>query len=922
MCANYDVIIITESWLCGNILTTEIFGNNYQVFRQDRNYEKLNCTRGGGVLIAPLSSLSAKIIPTNHYLSFEDLWIQVSFTNFNAIIGVAYFPPNSQRISYENFIDTVETLRRDHPNVNFLVFGDFNLPGINWTSEDNFMVPNGYLSAEADVLLENMYYLELQQVNHTNNSNGRILDLIFTDELHDLHINTPEMTLSNIDQHHPALELTFNTKNIPTLKHKAKISVYIFKDANFDELNNFYNSVDWSFIQNVNDIDRVVEQFYALIFNGIDRFVPTKIITHDKYPKWYNSHVKKLISLKNKYYKKYKNSGLLVDYDIYSRIRRECKYHIDMCYLLFITNTEQMIPSNIKYFWAYISSLRKNNAIPALMEYNGIQLTDPQEIADSFADYFESCYSKHSNSVINDTPIYDLTNTISSHQFTLQEVEDKITALDIHKNAGPDGIPPIFLKKCCNSLSGPLCSLFQKSFDNGTFPNTWKTSTLFPIFKSGDKSKIKNYRGVSMLSAIPKVFESIITDELFSCYKHLIVKEQHGFYKGRSTTTNLAVYHDFLINNIEAGYQVDVIYTDLSKAFDSVCHPLLIRKLKAIGILGNYLEWIGSYLEGRCQCVKIGSAVSREISVTSGVPQGSHIGPILFLLFVNDVLSVFSNCQCLIYADDLKFYSVVKSHEDCLKVQTDLNNLVSYCETNFLKLNVDKCKTMRFYKCHNPIIFDYVINNVIFESVTTVSDLGVIFDTELTFNAHIDNIVVKGFRMLGFIRRNSQHVTDTQALKSLYNCLVRSILEYNSIIWYPTHVCHISRIERVQSKFVKYLLWKSHFPYNNIPHPLRLQLAGYVSLERRRDNMMLCFLHKIISGTVDCEDLLRIICFRIYPRSTRSRELFAERLHRTNYGCNAFVDRIVRNYNKNFIDCDIFSIKYETLRNHLYNSII
>ena len=162
--------------------------------------------------------------------------------------------------------------------------------------------------------------------------------------------------------------------------------------------------------------------------------------------------------------------------------------------------------------------------------------------------------------------------------------------------------------------------LFQRSFVTGIFPDIWKYSILVPIFKSGDRADVENYRGISLLSSVAKLFESIITDELFKTYKHYIVPEQHGFYRGRSTATNLADYHTFLVSSVEAGNQVDVIYTDLSKAFDSVCHSQLEKKLYAIGVSGTYLQWITSYLTSRKQRVTVGGAVSREVTVTSGVP--------------------------------------------------------------------------------------------------------------------------------------------------------------------------------------------------------------------------------------------------------------------------------------------------------------
>lgn len=409
-----------------------------------------------------------------------------------------------------------------------------------------------------------------------------------------------------------------------------------------------------------------------------------------------------------------------------------------------------------------------------------------------------------------------------------------------------------------------------------------------------------------MLSAMPKIFESILTDDIFHTYKHHIAPEQHGFFKGRSTSSNLALYQDFIISSVESGKQVEVIYTDLARAFDSVCHTLLIQKLARIGISGSYLKCISSYLTGRRQCVSVCGSFSDDFIVTSGVPQGSHIGPVLFLLFFNDVVGCFEHSQCLLYADDLKFFSV---SEGCGDLQGDLDRLVEWCDNNYLSLNVVKCKSMRFSRRRIQTVSTYLIKNENIETVASTNDLGVIFQSDLSFNLHIDSIVLKALRMLGFIRRSTKYVVDTRAIVCLYYSFVRSILEYCSGIWSPTYACHIDRIERVQNKFVKYLLYKFHFPYAGVPYEVRLQLCGMKSLEQRRKEFLLLFLFKLTSGLTDCGELLEKILFKVPTRPTRQTQLFYEMPHRTNYGTCSFMDRMMKNYNVYFSNHDIFSFR-------------
>ena len=308
-------------------------------------------------------------------------------------------------------------------------------------------------------------------------------------------------------------------------------------------------------------------------------------------------------------------------------------------------------------------------------------------------------------------------------------------------------------------------------------------------------------------------------------------------------------------------------------------------------------------------------STSHEVYVTSGVPQGSHIGPVLFLLFINDVVSCFKTSKCLLYADDLKFYDIVSSSVNGL--QSDLNDFVQWCLLNNLKINISKCKVISFYKRTNPLISNYKINSTYIERVSSINDLGVIFDVNLSFNLHVDSIALKSSRLLGFIKRNTKHINDTKALSCLYNCLVRSILEYCSIIWAPRYACHVNRLEKVQNKFMKYLLYKFHFPYIGITYETRMLLCGYKSLECRRREALLLFLFKLINGKIDCSNLLSLVHILAPHRRTRQLQLFFEHTHRTNYGQNAFVDRLVSNYNKYFSDYDIFHLSFLSLKNIL-----
>ena len=910
---NYDAILLTKTWLHDGIFDTELFDSRYTVFRRDRNYDALDCQRGGGVLIAISLPTQASVIPTPAVNSFEDIWIELRVGEVGIVIGCAYVPPGSPLESYQSFCNTCESLKNKFEHHKFLIFGDFNLPTIVWSMEDSTLVPGGLQTPTAETVIDSMFFLELEQINPVINTLGRTLDLVFADEFDSRVVRQCDDPLLGLDLHHPALELHLDLKYIPLLKNKNVTTLYQFHKADYLSLNLYYNQVDWSFITEQADMDMMVQHFYEVLFEGINQFVPKKTITGQKYPRWFDSQLRNLIAQKNKLHRKYKRSRRQDDYDEYSRLRKEVKFRTDWCYLMYVTNTEHLIPDNVKHFWSFVKSLNKcASGLPSTMRFNSLELSNPADIANAFASHFQSCYTDFSNMNLHGSGPVDFASTLSHHHFTVTELDDKLQHLDISKGAGPDGIPPVLLRNCCESLAEPLKNLFQVSMDKGSFPSTWKFSNLLPIFKSGDKSDVHNYRGISLLSAIPKLCESILTDEIFNAFKNYIITEQHGFYRGRSTATNLAEYQNFLISSIETGKQVDAVYTDLFKAFDSVCHPLLLRKLSDIGVSGNYLEWIESYLCDRRQRVIVCGSISREVLVTSGVPQGSHLGPILFLLFINDVLSCFHTSHVLLYADDLKLYGSVDSNLGGL--QSDLDRFVEWCNLNYLKINVSKCKVVGFYKCLHPLRLEYSINSIAIDRVSSISDLGVVFDRELSFNLHIDNIILKSLRMLGFIKRTTKHINDTKALTCLYNSLVRSILEYCSVIWSPRYACHMARVEKVQNRFVKYLLFKFRVPYNDLSYETRLLLCGFKSLECRRRNALILFLYKLLHGLIDSTNIVNLISLLVPTRRTRHTQLFFENTHRTNYGLNAFVDRLVNNYNTHYSDYDIFHMSLNSIK--------
>ena len=267
----------------------------------------------------------------------------------------------------------------------------------------------------------------------------------------------------------------------------------------------------------------------------------------------------------------------------------------------------------------------------------------------------------------------------------------------------------------------------------------------------------------------------MLYDHLYPAVKNVVSQYQHGFMKQRSTTTNLMAYTTGIIRRLEKRQQIDAVYVDFSKAFDRVPHKLSVAKLTALGLPHWLTRWLGSYLCNRTAYVKVAGALSHRYDITSGVPQGSHLGPLIFILFIN--LCALLQSSKLLYADDLKIYRSICNSNDVRVLQGDINVLLKWCTRNGMEVNENKCKVISFRRIRSPVLAEYKMGQSALERVQTISDLGVTIDCKMEFNQHISISVAKSYALLGFLRRNASCFTDINVLKTLYFSLVRGVLE-------------------------------------------------------------------------------------------------------------------------------------------------
>ena len=473
--------------------------------------------------------------------------------------------------------------------------------------------------------------------------------------------------------------------------------------------------------------------------------------------------------------------------------------------------------SNPRKTWQMIKSLLPNakDSSPTINKIvlNKTEINDTASIANQFNTYFSSVGKNLAMkfSEQNDTDHHKflgkrISNSIYLEPTSPQEVFKEINSLNLNKSPGLDGITAYFIKLASDIVAVPLSILCNLSFSEGVFPNCMKNAKVIPLFKTGSKTELSNYRPISLLSCLSKVMEKLIYSRLINYLNKnsILHPNQYGFRSGLSTSHALLDVVTTTYDNINKMLYTLLIFIDYKKAFDTVCHKILLSKLEHYGICGPALNLISSYLNHRTQCVSINDRLSALSHISYGVPQGSILGPLLFLLYINDInnINTYSNDSIKQYADDT---CLVINEINLDKLKAKANKLLlsteQWSSANKLTINFSKCKAMiiapklRSRSCTIPIL----INDIPIPIVDSFRYLGVILDNKLTFSDHISNVAKKVSRSVGIISK-LRHYAPTSILLKLYYAILHPHLLYGTIIWGSTYKSYLQKLVSLQNK--------------------------------------------------------------------------------------------------------------------------
>ncbi|XP_055527662.1 uncharacterized protein LOC129720236 [Wyeomyia smithii] len=600
----YDIIALTETWLDDRTQSSYLLGNEYNGFRCDRGPDNSRKLTGGGVLNAVRRTLKAHRIDDTTWNTLEQVWVSIELTDRKVFLCVIYLPPDRTRdkaITDTHVQSVLSITSKAKPCDEIFVIGDFNYPSLCWRpSHDGFMYPDpdhSTFSICALALLDGYCTATLQQINDITNENDRCLDLCFA-SYRDV---APSLSLAPTPlvkavPHHPALTLALKNNDCNEYQQISYLSRFDFRRANYSEMIQALDNFDWSIISIETDVDIAVSKFSSIISRFMETFIPKTVRNKTNKSPWQTPELRRLKRAKNAAFKKLSKFGSLPLRDHFRRINISYNRLSRRCYSAYRRRIEAKLKSDPKKFWNFVSEQRKESGLPSTMVLDNKIADNAAAICNLFASKFSTVFT---NEILTTEQISEAGNNVPISNGCISSINLDDNAILAaarklkHSNSpGPDEIPATLLKKCVLPLLVPLSHLFRLPLATGKFPVDWKQAYMFPVHKKGDRSNVNDYRGISALCAVPKLFELVIIKPIFSHCQHAISDDQHGFLPKRSTATNLLCFTSYVFESFAQRSQADAIYTDLSAAFDKVNHRITVAKLERYGLAALfYTGW-------------------------------------------------------------------------------------------------------------------------------------------------------------------------------------------------------------------------------------------------------------------------------------------------------------------------------------------
>lgn len=849
------LIALTESHLRPEVRDAEVRVKNYTSFRRDRN------TRShGGVITYVRDDLASTTHPIlSHSDGLVDLQA-IHMKSHNLLIINCYRPPSC---TYESFKQACNKMHeaistQPAPMPNIIICGDFNFPFVTWpTAAMNGGTKD--LQQQANLLLEVSEKYFLSQIITKPTRKESTLDLFFTNNQDLVHSYTTEKTIFSdhclVTIQTSCRKGTIAPRQSLPPRHCPLSSLnFLSNNIEWDSISNALTNKDWDQLLHNKDVNEMLDTILDILYETSKHHVPTR--RHHS-AKTHNIPRDRKILMRNRstlnkrleqttdahFIQALKTKIENIELKLKASLDKERKHEEYLAV--------SKIKHNPKYFFSYCSRYLKSKArIGPLTTDNGTTTDNPKEMAEHLLKQYESVFSTPSSpDIIRDPLIFYPDKALPSVSLADTELKEEDFVLAIMELSptsapGPDGVPAALLRRCATALAKPLLMLWRRSLDTSSVPTLLKQAVVTPIHKGGDKSKAHNYRPVALTSHLIKVFEKILRNKIMTFMEdnNLFNNSQHGFRKGRSCLSKLLSLYDHTLHHLSEGNNVDIVFLDFAKAFDKVDHGILLHKMKRLGITGKIGRWLHNFLTSRSQKVTVEGHCSESSRVISGVPQGSVLGPLLFLVLMGDIDQGLDHSTLSSFADDTNISHVTSSEDDIQLLQQDLDKVYLWAQENNMTFNEAKFEALR---CGPDQ--DLKLNAKLYTEggheitpAPAVKCLGVSLSEDCSFHHHIAATVNKAKSMAGWVLRTFTS-RDQELMLTVWRALIQPILDYCSQLWSPHKKGEIQLLESVQRSFSRYIAGTEGLNYWQ-----RLEKLGLYSQQRRRDRYSAIYTWKIL----------------------------------------------------------------------------
>ena len=794
-------------------------------------YQQNVSLQGRGILIYVHETFKDTIeIPSVTDFSEHKLLSVKVGNNADLLVAAIYRSDSGTKQNNENLLNLIReinTMKHSHK----LIIGDFNYKHIDW---ETCYTPKNENSDEQLFIncIQDVYWNQhiTKPTRYREGEEPSTLDLVFTNEEAMIQQVSHQSPLGKSD--HSVLLINFQIKHTPNFTPRT---IHCYDKGDYESMRNDLN-INWDAELDscaVNEQwSKIKEKIRVSVTNHVPSYQTTEEGLWKKGKIPLSKATRKEIRKKHRCWQRAYETKQRTKISKWKQQRNKVNKLLKAAEEKFEVDLANEAKLNPKKIWKYVKSQSKvKTSISPLKNSRTAKLTNNEkEQAEVLAAQFASVMVDEPEGDIPRIPNKPLiTPPLDTINVTTEMVLKKLKDLNVTKSPGPDEIHPRILKEAAPSLAPALATLYNNTLKSHEVPDEWRTALITAIFKKGDKSDPSNYRPISLTCIICKVLESIIYDHIVQhmVKNKLFSKSQYGFISKRAAALQLLNVLEIWCNILDEDGIIDDINMDFQKAFDTVPHRRLLGKLESYGIQGDTLGWIQAFLTGRKQRVTINGHSSEWTDVKSGVPQGSVIAALLFVIYINDLPENIKS-HLYLFADDCKFFRQIISSEDTSIMQKDLDMLLEWSNTWLLKFHPGKCVTLRLSRHKLDEKHTYHLGENELENVEEVKDLGIIVDNNLKFQKHISSKVNKANQSWGTIKRTFKHM-NPYIFKKLFCAQVRSHLEYAVQFWSPYLRKDINKIESVQRRATKYIPG-----FNNLSYQTRLRKLDLPTLAYRR----------------------------------------------------------------------------------------